>query len=42
MIASLDAPLMPGGSLLVRRRDDGHLLQTGPARRVFHGDVDLP
>jgi len=34
--------VMPGGTLLVRQRDDGHLLQTGPARRVFRAEVDLP
>jgi diaminopimelate epimerase len=34
--------LMPGGSLLVRRLGDGRLLQTGPARRVFRAEVELP
>ena len=34
--------VMPGGSLHVRREPDGRLLQTGPARRVFRGQVDLP
>jgi len=34
--------LMPGGALLVRRQADGHLLQTGPARRVFRAEVERP
>jgi len=34
--------LMPGGALRVRRESDGRLLQTGPARRVFTAEVDLP
>ncbi len=34
--------VMPGGSLRVSRQPDGRLLQTGPAHRVFRGQVDLP
>jgi len=34
--------LMPGGALQVRRREDGHFAQTGPARRVFRAEVELP
>jgi diaminopimelate epimerase len=34
--------VMPGGSLNVRRDADGRLLQTGPARRVFSAEVELP
>ncbi len=34
--------VMPGGSLAVRRLGDGRLLQTGPARRVFRAEVELP
>jgi diaminopimelate epimerase len=33
--------VMPGGSLQVRREADGHLLQSGPARRVFSAEVRL-
>ena len=32
---------MPGGSLQVRRTSRGHLIQSGPARRVFRAVVDL-
>ncbi len=32
---------MPGGDLEVRRRPDGHLVQAGPARRVYRAVVDL-
>jgi diaminopimelate epimerase len=32
---------MPGGSLQVRRTSRGHLIQSGPARRVFRAIVDL-
>ncbi|TMB45185.1 MAG: diaminopimelate epimerase [Chloroflexi bacterium] len=32
---------MPGGSLQVRRTSRGHLIQSGPARRVFRAMVDL-
>jgi diaminopimelate epimerase len=32
---------MPGGDLSVRRDADGHLVQSGPARRVYHATVDL-
>jgi diaminopimelate epimerase len=31
---------MPGGDLSVRRDADGHLVQSGPARRVYRGVVD--
>lgn len=31
----------PGGPLEVERRDDGEVLLTGPARRVFDGEIDL-
>jgi diaminopimelate epimerase len=32
---------MPGGDLSVRRDADGHLVQSGPARHVYHATVDL-
>jgi len=32
---------MPGGALDVRREISGHLVQSGPARRVFRATVDL-
>jgi len=32
---------MPGGDLSVRRDADGHLVQSGPARRVYRASVDL-
>jgi diaminopimelate epimerase len=32
---------LPGGELMVTRRDDGHLLLSGPAVIAFTGDVDL-
>jgi diaminopimelate epimerase len=32
---------MPGGDLVVTRRDDGHLLLAGPAQVAFTGTVDL-
>jgi diaminopimelate epimerase len=32
---------MPGGDLDVRRERDGHLVQSGPARRVYRARVDL-
>jgi diaminopimelate epimerase len=32
---------MPGGDLSVRREPDGHLVQSGPARRVYRARVDL-
>jgi diaminopimelate epimerase len=32
---------LPGGELVVTRRDDGHLLLAGPAVIAFSGDVDL-
>jgi diaminopimelate epimerase len=33
--------LMPGGDLAVRREKSGHLVQSGPARRVYRATVDL-
>ena len=33
--------VMPGGELAVRREDDGDLVQSGPARRVYRASVDL-
>jgi diaminopimelate epimerase len=32
---------MPGGDLAVRREKGGHLVQSGPARRVYRATVDL-
>jgi diaminopimelate epimerase len=32
---------MPGGDLSVRRDADGHLVQSGPARRVYRAGIDL-
>ena len=32
---------MPGGNLDVRREAEGHLVQSGPARRVYRAAVDL-
>jgi diaminopimelate epimerase len=32
---------MPGGDLAVRREGSGHLVQSGPARRVYRARVDL-
>lgn len=32
---------MPGGTLSIRQRRDGRLLQAGPARRVFRAHLDL-
>ncbi len=32
---------MPGGVLSVRRESSGHLVQSGPARRVYRASVDL-
>ena len=32
---------MPGGDLEIRREPSGHLVQSGPARRVFRATVDL-
>ena len=32
---------MPGGTLSVRREDNGDLVQSGPARRVYRAAVDL-
>jgi len=33
--------VMPGGELAVRREDDGDLVQSGPARRVYRATIDL-
>ncbi len=32
---------MPGGDLKVRREEDGNLVQSGPARRVYRASIDL-
>jgi diaminopimelate epimerase len=32
---------MPGGDLKVRRERSGHLVQSGPAQRVYRASVDL-
>ena len=32
---------MPGGNLEIRRESSGHLVQSGPARRVYRATVDL-
>jgi diaminopimelate epimerase len=32
---------MPGGDLKIRREISGHLVQSGPARRVYRATVDL-
>jgi diaminopimelate epimerase len=32
---------MPGGDLSIRREQSGHLVQSGPARRVYRARVDL-
>jgi diaminopimelate epimerase len=32
---------MPGGDLRVHRQQSGHLVQSGPARRVYRASVDL-
>jgi diaminopimelate epimerase len=32
---------MPGGDLAIRRETSGHLVQSGPARRVYRATVDL-
>ena len=32
---------MPGGDLSVRRDADGHLVQSGPARRVYRAGIEL-
>ena len=32
---------MPGGDLEIRRESSGHLVQSGPARRVYRARVDL-
>ena len=32
---------MPGGDLEIHREQSGHLIQTGPARRVYRASVDL-
>jgi diaminopimelate epimerase len=33
--------LMPGGQLEIRKGKDGHLVQTGPAQRVYRAEVEL-
>jgi diaminopimelate epimerase len=33
--------VMPGGELAVRREEDGDLVQSGPARRVYRATIDL-
>ncbi|HEV2141566.1 MAG TPA: diaminopimelate epimerase [Candidatus Dormibacteraeota bacterium] len=33
--------VMPGGELEARREGDGHLVQSGPARRVYRATVEL-
>ncbi len=32
---------MPGGDLRIRREESGHLVQSGPARRVYRARIDL-
>ena len=32
---------LPGGALVVRWDDDGHLFMTGPAEAVFNGEIDI-
>ncbi len=32
---------MPGGDLALRREPNGHLVQSGPARRVYRASIDL-
>lgn len=32
---------MPGGNLLIRCEESGHLIQSGPARRVYRARIDL-
>jgi hypothetical protein len=32
---------MPGGDLKVRREENGDLVQSGPARRVYRASVEL-
>ena len=32
---------MPGGDLALRRETNGNLVQSGPARRVYHATVEL-
>jgi diaminopimelate epimerase len=41
MVDSRVTVLMPGGELAVRRERDGHLVQSGPARRVYRATIDL-
>ena len=33
--------VMPGGTLAVRRGEDGNLVQSGPAQRVYRATVNL-
>ena len=41
LVARTAVVRFPGGALEVTRRDDGEVLLTGPAARVFEGVVDL-
>ena len=41
LVSSRTVVRFPGGDLEVERRDDGEVLLTGEARRVFEGVVDL-
>ena len=34
-------PVAPGGALDIRREISGHLVQSGPARRVYRAAIDL-
>jgi len=40
LVASVQLDL-PGGSLSLAERDDGHLMMSGPATLVFTGEIDL-
>ena len=41
LVADRVAVEMPGGSLALRREQNGNLVQAGPARRVYRARVDL-
>jgi diaminopimelate epimerase len=41
LVDSKVSVVMPGGELAVRRERDGHLVQSGPARRVYRATLDL-
>jgi diaminopimelate epimerase len=41
LVPSTTVVRFPGGDLRVERREDGEVLLTGEARRVFEGTVDL-